>query len=104
MLRALLIAASAALACAGIALVLAGVHGPGWELLVLGLLVLAGTVFERWRYRRVGSDRPEGQWQRTRERFIDPATGDAVEVLFNPETGEREYVKATAPRSSDPPP
>ncbi len=102
MLRAFLIVAAAALACTGIALLLKGACPAGWELLAIGLLLLAGTVFERWRYRPVATARPEAQWQRTPERFLDPSSGETVEVLFNPHTGERQYVRATPQDSSDP--
>ncbi len=104
MLRGFLIAAAAALACTGIALLLKGACPAGWELVAIGLLLLAGTVFERWRYRRVASARPEAQWQRTPERFLDPSTGETVEVLFDPHTGERHYVRATPGDRPDPAP
>ncbi len=62
-------------------------------LVLAGLVLTAAVAFERWRYRpRV--DRARGQWQLTGERFVDPATGKLMEVLYNPETGERDYVEA----------
>ncbi len=91
MLRAAVITGACLLACVGIALIVHGVHAPGWQLLVIGLIVLVGTVFERWRYRRL-SERPAGTWKATGERFLDPSTGDPVDVFFDPRTGERRYV------------
>lgn len=103
MLRTVLIAVTAILMCVGIALVARGLYMPGWQLLGFSLLVLLGTLFERWRYRRV-SEEAEGQWHRTSERFLDPTTGQPVEVLFNPRTGERRYVTGDPPRTLDPSP
>jgi hypothetical protein len=104
MLRAVVIAVAAALACAGIALIARGVPMPGWQALGIGLVVLVGTVFERWRYRNVGSEPPGGEWQSTGERFLDPSTGNRIDVLFDPRTGERRYVTEKERRSADRPP
>lgn len=90
MLRIVVIAVAAILACIGIVLIACGVHA-GWQALVFGVIVLIGTLFERWRYRRI-EEAPNGHWQRTDEQFIDPSTGDPVEVMFDPRTGERRYV------------
>jgi hypothetical protein len=95
MLRTVVIAVAAILMCAGIVLIACGVHVPGWQALVIGVIVLIGTLFERWRYRRIEAP-PEGQWQRTGERFIDPSSGDPVEVMFDARTGERRYVAGTS--------
>ena len=103
MLRALVIVVAAGLACGGVALIACGIPAPGWQLLALGVLVLLGTLFERWRYQRLAG-RPEGEWQNTGERFIDPASGEPVEVLFNPRTGERRYVAGGSRHAGDPPP
>jgi hypothetical protein len=90
-LRTVVIAAAATLTCLGVGLIACGVHAPGWQALAIGVVVLIGTLFERWRYRRI-EDPPAGHWQRTGEQFIDPSTGDPVEVMFDPRTGERRYV------------
>lgn len=96
-----MIAAAAILACGGAALIACGVHAPGWQALIIGMIILVGTLFERWRYRRI--EKPlDGPWQRTGEQFIDPSSGDAVEVMFDPSTGERRYV-AGASREVKPP-
>jgi hypothetical protein len=91
MLRTVVIAAAAILTCVGIGLIACGVHAPGWQALGIGVIVLIGTLFERWRYRRI-EEPPKGDWQRTGEQFIDPSSGDAVEVMFDPGSGERRYV------------
>jgi hypothetical protein len=91
MLRTVVIAGAAILTCVGIGLIACGVHAPGWQALVTGLIVLIGTLFERWRYRRI-EEPPKGDWEQTGEQFIDPSSGDPVEVMFNPRTGERRYV------------
>jgi hypothetical protein len=100
MLRTLVIAVAAALICAGIFLVVCGVHAPGWQALVIGTVILIGTVFERWRYRHIEQP-PNGPWQRTGERFLDPSTGDPVDVMFDPRTGERRYVAGTPSGPND---
>jgi len=87
--------AVSAVACAAIAL---GVWlctqrhcAPGGiQLLVGGAIVLIGTLFERWRYRNRNAT-SRGNWQATGERFIDPETGREVEVLYDPDSGERRY-------------
>jgi hypothetical protein len=45
-----------------------------------------------------------GRWQRTDEQFIDPTTGDPVEVMFDPRTGERRYVAGKSRAAKDPAP
>ena len=70
---------------------------------ILGVIVLIGTLFERWRYRRI-EEPPNGDWQRTDEQFIDPSTGDPVEVMFDPRTGERRYVAGKSRGAKDPAP
>ncbi len=62
-------------------------------------VLLAALFFERWRYRpRI--DRSKGRWQRTGERFVDPSTGRTTEVLYNPDTGERDYVDVSPGHNS----
>ena len=62
-------------------------------LLVGGALLAGSIVLERRGYRpRV--DRAQGRWQRTGERFVDPSSGRLMEVRYNPDTGERDYVDA----------
>ncbi|HEY6621621.1 MAG TPA: hypothetical protein VIY68_18930 [Steroidobacteraceae bacterium] len=101
MLRAVVIAAGAILTCVGVGLIASGVHTPGWQALIIGVTVLIGTLFERWRYRRI-EEPSNDRWQRTDEKFIDPATGDPVEVMFDPRTGERRYVAGKFRGANDP--
>jgi len=73
---------------------------PGWWLLfnssVLGLALL----FERRGYRpRAAAParlRPSG------ERFLDPTSGELVEVWEDPATGAREYRPAPPPEQASP--
>jgi hypothetical protein len=61
-------------------------------LAVSGAVLAGGILFERRGYHpRV--DRTRGRWQQTGERFVDPTTGKLMEVRFNPETGERDYIE-----------
>jgi hypothetical protein len=103
MLRNIVIAVAAILTFVGTGLIACGVHVPGWQALVTGVIVLIGTVFERWRYRRI-EEASNGRWQRTDEQFIDPSTGDPIEVMFDPSTGERRYVAGKPRGAKDPAP
>jgi hypothetical protein len=102
MLRTAVIVVAVILACIGIVLIACGVHA-GWQALVLGVIVLIGTLFERWRYRRI-EEPSNGNWQRTDEQFIDPSSGEPVEVMFDPRTGERRYVAGKSRAAKDPAP
>jgi len=62
----------------------------GIQALVSGVVLLVAMLFERWRYRNRNAS-PEGNWQATGERFIDPETGKQMEVLYDPTSGERRY-------------
>jgi hypothetical protein len=78
----------------GIVLRLIGTGAPAWNLIAMGAVLALALVFERWRYR--GSDVPGGGgWHRTEERFEDPESGQIMEVLYDPVTGQRRYVKAS---------
>ena len=76
----------------GIWLAFRGPVGPGLYALGFGILILLGTVFERWRYRKY-ERAPGSCWQATGERFVDPTTGKNVEVFYDPVSGERRYVE-----------
>ena len=62
----------------------------GIQTLIGGGVLVLGTLFERWRYynRNASAD---GDWQPTGERFVDPATGKNIEVLYDARSGERRY-------------
>lgn len=93
LLRSVLLVVASAMVLAGVGLLIAVPKGPGVALLVFGMVLLLGTVFERWRYRPPAA--PAGaQWQRTGERFEDPKTGRIVEVLYDPRSGQRRYAGA----------
>lgn len=62
----------------------------GIQTLFGGSLFVLGTLFERWRYKNRNAQ-ADGNWQPTGERFVDPGTGQDVEVLYDPVSGERRY-------------
>ncbi len=63
------------------------------ELGLFGVLVVAGTLFERrYRARKAGAG-----WPATGERFVDPTSGKLIEVRADPATGARAYVEINAP-------
>ncbi|MDA8430597.1 MAG: hypothetical protein M0T70_15190 [Geobacteraceae bacterium] len=87
---------AAMLLAAGVVLLWQGTQNTGWHLVIWGLVVLIAIICERWRYRNLNQP-VAGNWQRTGERFEDPETGQIVEVLFNPESGERHYAPDALP-------
>lgn len=62
-----------------------------------GLVLVAGIVFERWRYKPVLREPPGDEWQPTGERFIDSETGRLVEVYRDATGGNRVYVTSDRP-------
>jgi len=69
---------------------------------MLALLVLIWFLFRRGGYKRRPLDAPPGpDWQPTQERFVDPGSGELLEVWFQPRGGQRAYVRAG--RSGEPP-
>jgi hypothetical protein len=95
MLRALALLLGLAMIGSGIALIINAQRDPGIYLMLLGAGVLAGTLFERWRYRAVLPRAAPG-WQRTSERFVDPDSGEEVTVFYDPASGQRHYVSDPA--------
>lgn len=92
MLRGCLVAAALAGAALGVVLLAVGRALPGAiELLVVGAGLALALLFERRGYRPRVS-RSIGHWEETSERFVDPVSGHLIEVRYNPETGERDYV------------
>jgi hypothetical protein len=64
------------------------------HLLILGLMLTAGVVWERWRYKApAGAVSPH--WTATGERFVDPGSGVLMEVYFDPRDGQRHYVEVS---------
>jgi hypothetical protein len=96
MLRTSLLVFAVALALAGAILLIRGLPGPGAYSLGLGVLIVVGTAFERWRY-RPNDGRPGAGWEPTGERFEDPQSGRTVQVFYDPRSGERRYVSSRTP-------
>lgn len=91
MLRAAVLCLGALAVAAGALLLAAGARA-GINLIVIGAVILLGTVFERWRYRQP-PPRAGARWERTAERFVDPTTGETLEVYYDPASGERRYLR-----------
>lgn len=66
--------------------------------LVGGLLLTVGTAFERVFYKPVERNAPGPGWTRTGERFVDPDSGETVDVFYHQASGERRYVNARSQR------
>ena len=67
------------------------------HLLVLGLMLTAGIVWERWQYKQTQTAKPDPNWTTTGERFVDPGSGVLTEVYYDPRNGERHYVRMPGP-------
>lgn len=91
MLRTVVLIIAGIVAATGAALIVTGVTLPGIQALVMGALVIVGILCER-RYRH-DRQQPDGRWQATGERFVDPTSGKDVEVFYDPQSGERRYVE-----------
>jgi hypothetical protein len=62
---------------------------------VIVATVLAWVLFRQGGYKRQPLDAPPGpNWVKTDERFVDPSSGETLEVWFQPDSGERAYVRA----------
>jgi hypothetical protein len=92
MLRNAVIALGVVAFAGGLLALIAGTFPPGFIFAFWGLVLILGTVFERFRYKPIEAMAPAGNWIRTEERFIDDETGRPVTVYMDPETGERKYV------------
>lgn len=64
-----------------------------------GSVVFIILLVEQWRYRNRTSGNA-ADWQATAERFVDPTSGEPMQVFFNPRTGERRYEPVTAERDA----
>ena len=90
------------LSLTGVWLIPEGAAKPGRQLLVTGGILIIALICERWRYRKSDTQK-KGKWQLTGERFEDPETGEIVEVLYNPDTGERRYSAVSKPTDPNKP-
>jgi hypothetical protein len=93
----LVVATFGALMLATGLLVLAGGGQASWSgayPAILGVVAILVALFERARY-GPGSDRDATADRRlrpTQERFVDPTTGQHVQVWIDPASGERSYL------------
>lgn len=56
---------------------------------------LIWLLFRKGGYKRRPRDAPPGpDWRPTGERFVDPTSGEMLEVWFHPASGERAYVQS----------
>jgi hypothetical protein len=94
MLRGAVLAVGVVMLLAGLGIAVAWPVGVGASLwlLVVGGLITVGTILERVIYKPLQRKAPGAGWVKTAERFIDPDTGQPVDVFYNPATGERQYV------------
>ena len=67
-----------------------------FPLVVFLAIVLAWLLFRSGGYKRIPLDAPPGPgWTATGESFIDPTSGETLEVWLRPQSGERAYVRKT---------
>lgn len=94
MLRTIVLVFACLAIALGLYLCTHGIVGRGGiQTLTGGAIILLGTLFERWRYKNRNATDARGDWQPTGERFADPGSGEKVEVLYDPNSGERLYRK-----------
>jgi hypothetical protein len=71
-------------------------HGLFFAIIVLAPFVV-WLLFRSRGYKRLPLDAPPGPgWTATGESFIDPTSGEALDVWMRPQTGERAYVRKRA--------
>jgi hypothetical protein len=92
MLRAALLGVGLTLLAGAAAFAEIGCIAVSWRLALFGLVLVTAALFERWRYKRLGSAPSGSDWIATAERFVDPESGKLVTVHYRPATGERRYV------------
>jgi hypothetical protein len=64
---------------------------------VFAAVFLVWFFFRNGGYKRRPLDAPPGQdWRFTGERFLDPSSGEVLEVWHSPTTGKRAYVRTRA--------
>jgi hypothetical protein len=65
-------------------------------LAVIIAVVLVWAFFRQGGYKREALAAPPGpDWIKTEERFVDPTSGETLDVWFDPKSGERAYVRAS---------
>ena len=89
MLRTLLFVVAFGICLIGLGALLAGHRGAAPAAL-WGGFIAAAVLVERWRY-QARTATQGGDWQKTEERFVDPESGQTMQVFYNPRTGERRY-------------
>lgn len=92
MLRTMLFVVALAVGVIGLGARLAG-HHDATPFALWGGFIAAAVLMERWRYRSRNAAE-SGDWQTTEERFVDPESDQAMQVLYNPRTGERRYERS----------
>jgi len=61
---------------------------------LVALPYLIWLLFRKGGYKRTPLDAPPGRdWRPTGERFVDPTSGEMLEVWFHVASGERAYVR-----------
>jgi hypothetical protein len=67
---------------------------------IVAVPVLVWALFRRGGYKRRPLETPPGPgWELSEERFIDPRSGETLDVWFCPRTGERAYVRSRSPNN-----
>jgi hypothetical protein len=90
MLRAAVIGIGALTVAGGVLLVMCHIAVGGIMTVLWGILLLAGTIFEQRRYKKVETATTGAGWQATDEKFME--NGAIVTVWYNKTTGERRYI------------
>lgn len=93
MLRNVLFVVALAVGVIGLGARLAG-HREAAPFAIWGCMIAGAVQLERWRYKARSSGQG-GDWQKTDERFVDPESGQTMQVFYNPRTGERRYERAS---------
>ena len=91
-LRGTLLVVGVLMLVAALALLLLGQIVPAIWLVLWGVALTAGVAYERWRYKSNLARPPSAAFKPTGERFIDPGTGQLVEVYYDEASGKRSYV------------
>ena len=93
MLRSAVIGLGVLCLVGGLAALATHAFPPAFVFVCWGVIIVLGTVYERFRYKPLEGTAPGAGWQKTTERFVDDETGAPVTVFIDPQTGERKYVR-----------